>query len=172
MAGAPESTARAPFIFSVLLLLAAAGSGAAEELPAAFRVLPHLSSPHRGSLHVTWYTTGPEPGRLVLTGPDGTREFASEPEEKPELRYSGLEESERAQFPDMFENRVHRHRVRLDALAPDTVYRYAVGQGGDRYDNEFRTAPENPRKLIPAAASFLVNSAAVPGLFSPTTRTE
>jgi hypothetical protein len=138
--------AGAPPVFAVLLLLAAAGAGAAE-VPEAFRVLPHLSSPHRGSLNVTWYTTGPEPGRLFLTGPDGTREFESVPEERPELTYSALEESERARFPDMFANRVHRHRVFLDALAPDTVYRYAVEQDGDRYDNEFRTAPEKPRRI-------------------------
>lgn len=119
----------------------------AVDVPATFRVLPHLSAPHRGTLSITWYTTGSAPGRLLLTGPEGLKEFASKPEERPELRYSELEEAERAQFPDMFENRAYRHRVHLDALAPDTIYHYAVEQDGARYNNEFRTAPVVPRRI-------------------------
>lgn len=142
----PGPVLRLIVVLAIVLALAPV-KGRASEVSDSFRVLPHLSSPHRGTLSITWYTTGPVSGRLFLNGPEGPKEFASQPEEMPELRYSELEETEREQFPDMFENRAYRHRIHLDALAPGSVYHYAVEQGGARYDNRFRTAPADAGRI-------------------------
>jgi hypothetical protein len=132
-----------------MALWAALLFGVTVDVPAGFRVLPHLGAPHRETLRVTWFTTEPVAGRLELQGPDGVRRFTSKPVAMPQLLYSELEERERPQFPDMFANRNFKHQVLLTRLRPDIEYRYTVRQGDGIYANRFRTFPsaDRPRPI-------------------------
>ncbi len=125
--------------------------------PSDFRVLPHLLAPHRDSMIVNWHTEEGERGELTLIGPGGTKVFVSQPRLMPILGYSELEEKERGSFPDMFQNRNFKHQVKLSGLQPNTIYRYAVRQGGSQHRGEFRTPPtpkgERPIRLTVFADS-------------------
>ncbi len=114
-----------------------------------FRVLPYLQAPHQGSVLVTWFTTEETSGRLTVQWPDGERTYWSTPREAAELTYSVLEESERAEFPDMFANRNFKHQIRLTGLPEDARLAYTVDHGGSRSGGVIRTAPGmNPNRRI------------------------
>lgn len=130
-------------------------------LPAAdpalqdFRILPYLQEPSSTGMRINWFTTANEAGTLRYSaGGDTTsaRVVESTPEAKAETRYSDLEESERAEFPDMFENASFKHSILLDGLTPDTEYTYAVQQGESVFRGTFRSAPtagaKRPLRLI------------------------
>ena len=111
---------------------------------AAFRILPYLQEPSSTGMRINWFTTVAEAGTLRVTAAAGgaALEFQSTPVAVPEALYSELEESERAEFPDMFANANFIHSVLLEGLTPGTVYRYTVQQGESTFESTFRTAPE------------------------------
>lgn len=90
---------------------------------------------------VVWFSHAPNPGTLILRGPGGARSYRTRPERAPQLVYSELEESERAQFPDMFPNRQAKHVLRLTGLKPGSTYEYEAVQGSQTHRGTFRTAP-------------------------------
>lgn len=107
----------------------------------AFRVLPYLQDPTPASMRVNWFTVDDAPGTIQVLGPAFDRTWTSKPEPRSELLYSDLEESQRAEYPDMFPNRNVKHSVVVDGLLADTRYRAVVRQGGEMFETEFRTSP-------------------------------
>lgn len=116
-----------------------------------FRVYPYLLSPAANGIRITWFTEEETDGMLEVYR-KGDRErlvFRSTPVFMESLLYSELEESERAQFPDMFANANYKHTIRLENLAPDTDYEYTVRQGSETFKGSFRTAaPLGARQRI------------------------
>jgi 3',5'-cyclic AMP phosphodiesterase CpdA len=124
--------------------------GQSDKIP-SFRVLPYLLSPSSNGIHVNWFTENNEEGLLKIYGFDqkDTIKFESDPMEVEALMYSALEESEKAQFPDMFINKNFKHSIAVKGLHPDTKYKYMVLQNGKRYEAQFKTAPlQNSEKPI------------------------
>lgn len=119
-----------------------------------FRVLPYQLVPTTDGITLTWFTTDPAPGTLIVTGPGLAEplEVATTPELIEVLDYQvDAELNAGGEFPfattavfdaDGQPARNHRHRVVLAGLQPDAVYEYMAVQGDSAYSNTFRTAPE------------------------------
>ncbi len=127
---------------------------------ADFRILPYLQAPSSTGMHINWFTTAAESGTLVVKdGASGTtvRTLRSTPEDLSEARYSALEESERSDFPDMFDNASVKHAIQVKGLTADTAYAYEVTQGNSTFRGTFKTAPlpdtRRPLRLIAFADS-------------------
>ncbi|MCG9896190.1 MAG: metallophosphoesterase family protein [Fimbriimonadaceae bacterium] len=122
-----------------------------------FRVLPYLQAPHGDGIQVNWFSGANTPGRLTLTGPEGTRSFTARSTRMSGLDYSELEEKERPEFPDMFSGPQWKHVVRLTGLKPATRYRYTVSMGRSTHSGEIRTpasaADPRPMRIIAFADS-------------------
>jgi len=138
---------------SALLLATAIQAGAtpvdmallpqADPALAAFRILPYLQAPSSTGMRINWFTVEDAPGvlRVMPAAGGAVREIRSAPAAVPEGLYSELEESERADFPDMFPNASFKHSVLLEGLAPGTEYACQVAQGESTFAATFRTAP-------------------------------
>ena len=130
-----------------------------EPCQAQFRVFPYLLEPSSNGIRINWFTEATEPGTLLVIA-QGRRDTLLEesiPQEMPQLFYSELEESERAEFPDMFKNQNAKHSIKLEGLHPDTRYYYIVKQGTEQFFGHFKTAPpighRNPIRFITFADS-------------------
>jgi len=108
-----------------------------------FRVYPYLLAPATDGIRITWFTEEAISGivKVYQKGKSDTLIVESTPKEVAALRYSQLEESERADFPDMFSNSNIKHTVRLEGLEPQTEYTYVVIQGTEVFEGHFSTAP-------------------------------
>lgn len=110
---------------------------------AQFRVLPYWLPADNQQLSVTWYTESGERGLLRMWIPNttDTLKFFSSPMVNPALAYSQLEESERREFPDMFENKNWKHYLIPAGLRAHTLYQYSVRQGTEKFEGSIRTIP-------------------------------
>lgn len=109
-----------------------------------FRVYPYLLNPSSEGVQITWFTETEVPGLLKVwaSGQQDTLTFQDVPQDMESLRYSELELSEQAQFPDMFANRNVKHTHLLAGFRPATRYEYEVIQGDASFRGHFTTAPE------------------------------
>lgn len=107
-----------------------------------FRVLPYLLNPSTNGMTMTWFSTTETPGVLEIAG----QRYTSVPQTISALEYSALEERERAQFPDMFENKNVRHVVQIKGLEAGQRYSYRVTQGSQTHMARLETAPNTDAK--------------------------
>lgn len=120
------------------LTIAAVGVGQSSATT-GFRVLPFLLNPSETGMTVTWFSTLQNPGTLTINGTT----YTSKPEVMPQLEYSALEETERPQFLDMFENKNVKHVVQIQNLEAGKNYRYSVTQGTETHRSSLQTAPSS-----------------------------
>lgn len=129
-------------------------------VPAPFRVLPYLQNPSLDGMTLVWFATEEEAAQVRLfpaNREDVLADAAVAAVSVPQLNYSDLELSQRAEYPDMFPQGQYRYEHRFTDLEPDTPYRYEVTLGQARFGAEFRTAPSanarRPIRLIVTADS-------------------
>ncbi|MFN3265873.1 MAG: metallophosphoesterase [Deinococcales bacterium] len=126
------------FALVPLVVLATLGSASNQATDnSGFRVLPYLLNPSDSGMTVTWFSTTETPGLLEVAG----QRYTSEPQVMKALEYSELEQKERPQFPDMFENKNVRHVVQIKGLESGKRYTYRVTQGSQTHRAQFQTAP-------------------------------
>jgi len=109
----------------------------------SLRVQPYMLSPSAHSMRVNWFTTKPESGvfKLVKEGRQDSVIYHSQPQFQSALSYSALEEAERPDFPDMFENANFKHSLLLSDLEAETTYFYTLQQGDTSLTAHFTTPP-------------------------------
>lgn len=109
----------------------------------SLRVEPYLLSPSAHSMRVNWFTTNAQSGvfKLVKEGSQDTVTYHSQPQFQSVLSYSALEEAERAEFPDMFENANYKHSLLLNNLEAESNYVYTLQQGDTSVTAHFTTPP-------------------------------
>jgi Calcineurin-like phosphoesterase len=133
--------------------LLAVGIGQGNPSATGFRVQPYLLAPSQDGMTVVWFSTLETAGTLVVDG----KTYTSRPQLVKDLEYSQLEESERAKYPDMFENKNIKHTVRLSGLQAGTRYAYRVTQGTETVRGSLETAPSsdsrNPIRFVVMADS-------------------
>jgi len=123
-------------------LLAVAVSAQAE-----FRVQPYLQNPSSEGMSLTWFTSAPVAGTLVVRGPvpERPRVLTSQPAAQPLLAYTRAETHEAIAGLDagswLIVGEPHKHRIDLSGLKPGTRYSYTVYQGDQVFRASFRTAP-------------------------------
>lgn len=124
------------------------------------RVKPYLiPGDEKGNLRISWFTETNEAGKLILweKGKSDSIELLSQPQFAHELYYSKLEETERADYPDMFKGSNWKHSLILNGLNPSKSYQYKLVQGKEIYENSFQTSPistdKNPIRIVAIADS-------------------
>jgi len=106
---------------------------------ADFRVRPYVQNPASDAITLIWFTDAATPGRVVVSGPEGSRTLASAPKPAEALRYHPVELKKLPGGRDP--GPPHKHRVRITGLQPRQTYHYTVTQGGSTFAAQFRTAP-------------------------------
>jgi hypothetical protein len=138
-----------PLVLSCVVLAGCTAPAADEPVPIGpdLRVLPYLQQPSSRSLHLTWFGSRDEAGRLEVQGPGlpSPLVLSSRPEPRPEMAYTPAERAERieglAQGSWLWPGPAFRHRVRVDGLQPASTYSFTLRQGGRTVTRSFRTAP-------------------------------
>jgi hypothetical protein len=100
----------------VFTAVVAAGASVRAHADVGWRKGPYIQNAAPTSITILFETSEPLPGKIVVTGPDGTHEVAA-----PEGT---------------------RHEVTVDGLTPATRYRYSVIVRDAHQDGELTTAPE------------------------------
>lgn len=117
-------------------------------LNAQFRVTPYLLSPSDNGMRLTWLADEHLPSLLtyVVKGQKDSIQLEIKGRWIKSLQYSELEESERADFPDMFNNASYKYTYLFRGLEAETTYAYSVQLGRERFSAEFSTAPPTGKK--------------------------
>ncbi len=110
---------------------------------AQFRVYPYLLSPASDGIRINWLADQDLASQIkvVKKGNKDTLSFNAQGELLVSLSYSDLEESERKDFPDMFQNKNYKYSIHLRELKAKTAYYYRVQLGDESFSSEFTTAP-------------------------------
>jgi 3',5'-cyclic AMP phosphodiesterase CpdA len=136
---------------AVAMIASAMPSYAGRPAQSNFRVNPYLQNPAGNGMTITWFTTTPEPGELVVRGPGlrGGAKYTTSPTHEAILDYT---EAELAQEIDgleqgswLHEGGNYKHTVDVTGLTPGKRYAYTVRSGAKRFSAHFSTAPSTDR---------------------------
>ncbi len=117
-------------------------------LHAQFRVYPYLLAPSSSEMTLNWFADQELPSSIsiVIKGRKDSLHLEVEGQFMEALLYSDLEESERTEFPDMFQNANYKYSQTLTGLTANTTYAYVVQLGEASFSSTFTTAPETGKK--------------------------
>jgi 3',5'-cyclic AMP phosphodiesterase CpdA len=107
----------------------------------SFRVFPYLQNPGPNAITILWFSEENSPGLLSYWRQDSETKINinSNPISAESLTYSIWEDN--TYFNGEAPSVPFRHRLRIENLAPATIYEYTVTQGTNSFSSSFRTAP-------------------------------
>ncbi|WP_240759028.1 purple acid phosphatase family protein, partial [Phytoactinopolyspora endophytica] len=133
------------------VLVATLPAGASPESETEFRVNPYLQNPASDAMTITWFTSTPDPGELVVRGPGlrGGAEYVTEPAHETALEYTEAELTQEIDGLEpgswLHDGENYKHTVDVTGLRPGRHYVYTVTVGSARHRASFTTAPSADR---------------------------